>query len=508
MADLPAAPNLWLDFSQGYVNGATNVFQNLGHIGGTWSASGGSWKPTICGGVWDLENTTINTGNSVVLDAGASNATYDAFNLQNGTVDYTMTLGFAYTGAFTAKQSFTYILASNTFRVQLYNNVNGLQVGNGYTSGTVSSLVDNRFYIWVVTNSYNDGFTRVRIYDTVSDTYVYNNNFGNISTFNRTPVSKDYFNTPPRIARFGSSWTGSYSAPAYIGHFTHWAQGMTSTQMDSVVDYYKHKYAPRVTITSGGGGGGGSASYTDIESANYGVTLQQHNHTTTSDYTGGYYTTDVQVQGVTSKYLYVGFKNTASTNYYGDLPIAHIQILQSNGTSFRTGTLSGATRAYDFTFGTGGTLGYQLWRYSSTSTSSDLASSTNDPAALAYSSLLTTGAVAGRWTVATGTTSSYVGAADGIYSSAGYAGVTQSTSGGNILPANSVAGVSQSPSTSYYAYVECSGFATGSGTWIRSYYQLTVQDGDIIRICYVYPFPNSRSDGLQDLSGTLFLRFK
>ena len=189
MADLPAAPNLWLDFSQGYVNGATNVFQNLGHIGGTWSASGGSWKPTICGGVWDLENTTINTGNSIVLDAGASNATYDAFNLQNGTVDYTMTLGFAYTGAFTAKQSFTYILASNTFRVQLYNNVNGLQVGNGYTSGTVSSLVDNRFYIWVVTNSYNDGFTRVRIYDTVSDTYVYNNNFGNISTFNRTPVS-------------------------------------------------------------------------------------------------------------------------------------------------------------------------------------------------------------------------------------------------------------------------------------------------------------------------------
>jgi len=36
---------------------------------------------------------------------------------------------------------------------------------------------------------------------------------------------------------------------------------------------------------------------------------------------------------------------------------------------------------------------------------------------------------------------------------------------------------------------------------------LTVSDGDIIRICYVYPFPTSRSDGLQNLSGTLFLRF-
>ena len=31
--------------------------------------------------------------------------------------------------------------------------------------------------------------------------------------------------------------------------------------------------------------------------------------------------------------LYIGFRNSASTTFYGDLPIAGIQILKSNGTT-------------------------------------------------------------------------------------------------------------------------------------------------------------------------------
>ena len=497
MADLPAAPSSWLDFSQGYVNGQTRTMQNLGHIGGTWSANGGSWKPTICGGVWDLENTAITTGNYVELDAGAGNATADAFYEQIGTVDYTLTIGFAFTGAFTVKQNFTYLLASSVLRNNIFNNTTGLNYGNGFQSTDASNLVDGRFYILIITNSWTDGFTRARIYDTVGDAYVGTQNFGDASTFNRNVISYDASN---RIARLGSDSNGANSLPAYIGHMAHWEQGMDTTQMDSVVDYYKHKYAPRPTIFTAP-----SANFTDIETANYGVTITQTTNNSTADYTGNYNTVDVQVNGVTNKRLYVGFKNTASRVFYGDLPVSHIQIIQSNGTSFRTGSIGGVTRAYDFSLENNSLAG-GLWRHSSTFTSSDIASSTFDPStSFTYTNALAIGATKGIWTLATDTGSSYVGAAGGTYGN-GYTGLVGSNSGGSILPSNSTGGVSQVGS-SYYAFVECNGFSNGNGTFMRTNDTLTVSNGDIIRICYVYAFTTTRSDGLQNLSGTLFLRF-
>ena len=86
-----------------------------------------------------------------------------------------------------------------------------------------------------------------------------------------------------------------------------------------------------------------TTSYADIHSANYAVPSNKITYTygNTSNNTNNYSVFEVQVEvsstaNNSTGYLYIGVKNTASTAYYGDLPIGAVQILHSNGTSFRT----------------------------------------------------------------------------------------------------------------------------------------------------------------------------
>ena len=116
-----------------------------------------------------------------------------------------------------------------------------------------------------------------------------------------------------------------------------------------------------------------TSTYADIHSANYAVPSSKLTFTyeNTGDNDTDFSVFEVQVEVTDSGssslgHLYIGVRNTA-TYYYGDLPIAGIQILQSNGTTFRYDDEFNGD--WNFAFGneaTGATLqdparGYNDW---------------------------------------------------------------------------------------------------------------------------------------------------
>ena len=243
----------------------------------------------------------------------------------------------------------------------------------------------------------------------------------------------------------------------------------------------------------------GAVSYTDIHSANYAVPASQLTFTygQSSNNTNAFSVFEVQVEVTSSGTnatgeLYIGVRNTAPTSYYGDLPIAAVQILQSNGTSFR----STAVFDCDWNFGLGNTTqGYADWG----TTTTQITSSTTSPASHTYSTIGTS-ATARRFSyTASGTSSANVGAAKGISTST-YAGNMT-----NILPVGT-ANVSQSGSNGYL-FQECSGSSTNDITWLGLDGNLNLYNGDRIRVCY-FGGGNGQtsSNGLQT-SNCIFLRF-
>ena len=82
------------------------------------------------------------------------------------------------------------------------------------------------------------------------------------------------------------------------------------------------------------------AANIDIHSANYMVTLGTLLYNQGSNNDNPFSVVEVQAEFSSSATvgdgtLYIGFRNSATTSFYGDLPIAGIQILQSNGTTIR-----------------------------------------------------------------------------------------------------------------------------------------------------------------------------
>lgn len=191
--------------------------------------------------------------------------------------------------------------------------------------------------------------------------------------------------------------------------------------------------------------------------------------------------------------LYIGQKNTAPTSWQGDFCIAAVQILQSNGTSFRSG--SGYTQGYDWNFGNGNnTYGYGDWG----TTQAEITNESSNPWTYSYHDIGSSSSTR-RWAAVSGTSSSYVGADGGIWSPSGYSG-----GGGSILPAGT-ANIAQSSSTTLYLFAECSGTDTGDFFWLESP-EITVHNGDIIRLCYGGTNGQSSTTGLQ-ASDTLRFRF-
>ena len=253
------------------------------------------------------------------------------------------------------------------------------------------------------------------------------------------------------------------------------------------------------------------AAYADIHSANYMVTLGTLLYGQTSTQRANNYFSVVEVQAEFSSSatigdgsLYIGFRNSASTAYYGDLPLAALQILKSNGT----------TVIYAYNFGT--------WAYSNsnpiyadwgTTDSSEsippgdgvITNKTTNPGTFSY---VYTGNTATSGTrrfsfTDTGTGSSYVGSSRGISSST-YTNATSTT----VLPVGNANIPQSSSSGDGYLFSECSSTAQGNLTWMGvTLYGDDLDNGDRIRICY-FGGGNGQtsSNGLQT-TDSLYLRY-
>jgi hypothetical protein len=244
----------------------------------------------------------------------------------------------------------------------------------------------------------------------------------------------------------------------------------------------------------------------DIYSSNQMVTLPTWYRSGTSyDSNDAYYICEarVNVNGTTgyqvdnrSGNLYVGVRNSANTNYYGDFVLGNIQILSGSGERF-SGYGGGA--AGDWSFGNSSRLGYGNW---STNTSSNSSTST-DPSGLSYSAIAW-GTTGNRWNANNYTPSSYAGANNGIYGCS-YGQNTYMGGGTKVLPPQGST-VSQVSNTSYI-YTEGSGQTVGSIVWMKNNYWSRIYNGDIIRFTYLGRSGTSNSNGLQ-WTNTFYLRFK
>jgi hypothetical protein len=236
----------------------------------------------------------------------------------------------------------------------------------------------------------------------------------------------------------------------------------------------------------------------NIYTSNYSPDIVVNYTSATADSTANFNVLSLQVAVTGSgsseeARLYIGQKNTAPTSWQGDFCIAAVQILQSNGTSFRTGT--GYTAGYDWNFGNGNsTYGYGDWG----TTQAEITNESSNPWTYSYHDIGSSSSTR-RWAAVSGTSSSYVGADGGVWSPSGYSG-----GGGSILP-EGTANIAQSSSTTEYLFAECSGTDTGDFFWLESP-EITVHNGDIIRLCYGGTNGQNSTTGLQ-ASDTLRFRF-
>ena len=236
----------------------------------------------------------------------------------------------------------------------------------------------------------------------------------------------------------------------------------------------------------------------NIYTSNYSPNIVVNYTSATADSTANFNVLSLQVAVTGSgsseeARLYIGQKNTAPTSWQGDFCIAAVQILQSNGTSFRTGT--GYTAGYDWNFGNGNsTYGYGDWG----TTQAEITNESSNPWTYSYHDIGSSSSTR-RWAAVSGTSSSYVGADGGVWSPSGYSG-----GGGSILP-EGTANIAQSSSTTEYLFAECSGTDTGDFFWLESP-EITVHNGDIIRLCYGGTNGQNSTTGLQ-AADTLRFRF-
>ncbi len=267
-------------------------------------------------------------------------------------------------------------------------------------------------------------------------------------------------------------------------------------------------------------------TYTDIHSANYGINPITTMYGQSSNNTNNYSVVEVQAEFTSSAStadgdLYIGFRNSAGTGgpgsstyaYYGDLPIAVVQILQSDGTTVRRDAGGYYPDGYLWNFA----ISYSDWwttDSSMTSPATIITDITKDPedytsSPAIFTSIGTT-ATSGirRFSYTTsGTTSANVGAGRGIPST-GSPKYTDDYSTTSILPVGSANVAQSGTSSDGYLFSECSSTQTGNITWLWVDSLTGLHNGDRIRICYF-----GGGNGLTSARGlkttnTLYIRFK
>ena len=251
-----------------------------------------------------------------------------------------------------------------------------------------------------------------------------------------------------------------------------------------------------------------TTSNIDIHSANYMVTLGTLTYGATGNNATNFSVVEVQVEVSSSSSnakgnLFIGFRNSASTTYYGDLPIAAVQILHADGTTFRD------TDEFlmDFNFGQPGSTsaptqnGYLWWE----TTESENASASAHPNTYVYYAIDDTRT---KWQFSyteVGTGSTYVGAAHGISTS------TYDSDGGTVLAVGNQ-NISQynagAAGDDGYIFSECSGTTTGDLTWLELVNTGYIYNGDRIRICYFGGANGQTSSAGLQTTNSLYLRFE
>jgi len=193
-----------------------------------------------------------------------------------------------------------------------------------------------------------------------------------------------------------------------------------------------------------------------------------------SDYNGPYDVSEVQQGYAGSVRIYLAHKVTAATTYYNDTPVAAVAWLNSGNT---------LQHAWIFHSNTGGSGSTWQTRNGQVGGTSALMSSIITPqTAAGYTyQAMTSSANTGRWSFASGTGSSYTGAAGGINSS------TTSFPVGDAQIAQVGA--------SYYAYRECSGATRWASVFMRSP-SFTIASGDKLRVVHALTGPTSQSGSI------------
>ena len=224
---------------------------------------------------------------------------------------------------------------------------------------------------------------------------------------------------------------------------------------------------------SGGGGGGGDDLTTNfVEFSNRFIDSVDY-MSGSSDYDGPYDVAQVQTNFIGTSRIYIGQKNTSSSNYRNDIAIAGVQIL------------SGSTLVKSWIFNTysGGTgSSWQTLNQQLIGTSSQgYPISPATAFALNYFSMSSSGHNEDRWTFTNGTSSSTTGAKDGI----GNTYKLSADGGSNTIATVGNGQISQA-SGWYYAYRETSGSSSHSGCVMRSP-EYTFSGGEYIRIIHCVP---------------------
>tara|TARA_R100001015_G_scaffold10830_1_gene4466 strand:+ start:853 stop:2322 length:1470 start_codon:yes stop_codon:yes gene_type:complete len=239
-----------------------------------------------------------------------------------------------------------------------------------------------------------------------------------------------------------------------------------------------HNLRASLANSASGGGGGGDDLTTDfVEFSNRFINSNNYMSGGTGDYDGPYDVAQVQTNFTGTGRIYIGQKNTSSTNYRNDIAIAGVQILAG----------STLVKSWIFNTSSGGTgSSWQTLNQQVIGTSSQ--GYPINPATafgLNYFSMSSSGHNEDRWTFASGTGSSSTGAADGIADS-----YKLSADGGSSTIATvGDAQISQTSGT-YYAYRETSGSSSHSGCVMKSP-EYTFSGGEYIRIIHCLPGGNN-----------------
>jgi len=260
------------------------------------------------------------------------------------------------------------------------------------------------------------------------------------------------------------------------------------------------------------------SSYADIHSANYAVPSSKLTFTygNGNNLTTNFSVFEVQVEVTDSGssstgHLYIGINNTASYAYYADLPIGAVQILQSNGTSFRTNDY----HIGDWNFAFGNSVeGYDEWYTTDSDQSGSVITNTalnpGDPTNGFVFYDIGTSSDSGdrKFSYTTnGTTSTNVGAAQGVNTN------SYPADNSTVLPVGTE-NITQDSAQDDGGYIfqESSGGDRGI-VWIKGPEAstgaavMTLHNGDRIRIAY-YGGSNgaTSSNGLQT-TNCIYLRW-